>query len=108
MSGERFDAGGDDDVEQPPRAPWSSRAQQVAAVLWPSFLAACLATLLFFALVDPGLIHEATTPRVAMTRMTGYAVGFFFFWAVAAISSAVSVYLIRTSHLADADGDGPR
>ena len=42
-----------------------------------------------------------------MTRMTGYGVGFFFFWLVAAISSAVSVYLIRTSHLSDRDQGRP-
>lgn len=99
--------GPDEDIEAPPPKPWGSRAQVVAAVLWSSFLAACLATMLFFAFVDPGLIHEVTTPEFEMTRMTGYGVGFFFFWLVAAISSAVSVYLIRTSHLADRDEDGP-
>jgi hypothetical protein len=98
----------DEDIAAPPPKPWGSRAQVVAAVLWSSFLAASLATMLFFAFVDPGLIHEVTTPQIEMTRMTGYAVGFFFFWLVAAISSAVSVYLIRTSRLAGRDEDGPR
>lgn len=72
-------------------------AQTAAAILWPSFLAASLATMLFFAFVDPEHIHEFTTPPLELTRMAGYGVGFFFFWFVAAMSSAVSVYLLRTA-----------
>ncbi|MCC7258445.1 MAG: hypothetical protein IT486_08730 [Gammaproteobacteria bacterium] len=80
----------------------------MAAVAWPSFLAASFGTMLFFAFIDPGLLHDATVPDVESTRMTAYGVTFFFFWLVAAISSAVSVYLIRTSHLPPGDGDDPR
>ncbi|HVN43804.1 MAG TPA: hypothetical protein VMT66_01030 [Steroidobacteraceae bacterium] len=70
----------------------------VALVLWPSFLAACAASLLFFAAVDPALLRDAG-PRLfaGLERETGYALGFLFFWAVAAIASALSVYLIRTA-----------
>jgi len=103
------DGGPDDDVEAPPPPPpWGGRAQVLAAVLWSSFLAACLATMLFFAYVDPGIIHEPDTPGLETTRMTAYGVGFFFFWFVAVVASAVSVYLIRTSHLSDRDKDGPQ
>jgi hypothetical protein len=77
--------------------PWSRRARDVAAVLWPSFLAACLATLLFFALVDPELMGDAMTPSVTVSRMTGYAIGFFFFWVIAMVSSAITIFLVRTS-----------
>lgn len=101
------DWGPDEDVEAPPAKPWGARAQVIAAVLWSSFLAACFATMVFFAFVDPGLLHDDSTVEIEVTRMTGYGVGFFFFWAVAAIASAVSVYLIRTSHLADRDKDEP-
>lgn len=83
------------ELPDPPR-PWSTAAQTVAAVLWPSFLAAAMATMLFFAFVDPALVHEATSPPLEVNRMTGYAIGFFFFWFVTAVSSAVSVYLLRT------------
>ena len=31
-------------------------------------------------------------------RMAGYAVGFFFFWAIATLSSALTLYLVRTAH----------
>jgi hypothetical protein len=30
--------------------------------------------------------------------MTGYALGFFFLWVVAAAAAALTVYLIRTRH----------
>ena len=73
-------------------------AQAVAAVLWPSFLAACLATMVFFAYVDPELLGHATSPVLEVSRMTGYGIGFFFFWLIALISSAISVYLLRTAH----------
>lgn len=104
------DGGPDDEVEAPPPPPpWGSRTQVLAAVLWSSFLAACLATMLFFAIVDPGFLHDpALEPDVESTRMSGYGIGFFFFWFVAIVASAVSVYLIRTSHLSDRDKDGPQ
>lgn len=98
----------DDGEFAPPPRPWSPRAQAVAAVLWSSFLAACFATMVFFAFVDPGMIHEDAAHEMEMTRMTGYGIGFFFFWAVTAIASAVSVYLVRTSRLPEGDGDRPR
>jgi hypothetical protein len=38
--------------------------------------------------------------------MTGYAVGFFFFWLVAALSSLMTLYLVRTAHPEDsAEGE---
>lgn len=69
----------------------------VGLVLWPSFLASCAASLLFFAAVDPALLKDAG-PRLfaGLDREAGYALGFIFFWAIGALASAVSVYLIRT------------
>jgi hypothetical protein len=104
-TGERDNAGieEDDDLPDPPRPPWSAKAQVVAAVLWPSFLSACMATMLFFAFIDPELLGHQTTLEI--NRMTGYGIGFFFFWFIAAVSSAVSVYLLRTAHLLDTGPD---
>jgi hypothetical protein len=78
--------------------PWSRPAQAVAAVLWPSFLAASFATMLFFAYVDPELLGHATSPALEVSRMTGYGIGFFFFWLITMVSSAISVYLLQTGH----------
>ena len=77
------------------------RGLDVALVLWPSFLAACGASLLFFAAVDPALLRDAG-PRLfaGLEREAGYALGFLFFWGVGALASALSVYLIRTARAA--------
>ena len=84
----------DDGLE--PHPDWSRRAQDIAAILWPSFLAAAAATMIFFALIDPAALAEATFPVLDIGRSTGYAIGFFFFWLLAAGSSFVTVFLIRT------------
>jgi hypothetical protein len=74
------------------------RGLDLALVLWPSFLAACAASLLFFAAVDPLLLRDAGPHLFAgLEREAGYALGFLFFWGVGAIASTLSVYLIRTS-----------
>ena len=83
---------------QPHRSRRLPRLLDVALVLWPSFLAACTGSLLFFAAVDPALLRDAG-PRMfeGLDREAGYALGFLFFWAVGSIASTLSVYLIRTA-----------
>ncbi|HEV2285795.1 MAG TPA: hypothetical protein VGR80_07115 [Steroidobacteraceae bacterium] len=73
------------------------RAIDFALVLWPSFLAACAASVLFFAAVDPAMLRDAGPHLFAgLDREAGYALGFLFFWGVGALASTVSIYLIRT------------
>ncbi len=73
-------------------------AQDVAVTLWPSFLAASVATMVFFALLDPLLFGEATSsPAWLESRLAGYTAGFFFFWAACTLSSALTLYLVRTA-----------
>jgi hypothetical protein len=69
----------------------------VGLVSWSSFLAAGVASMLFFAAVDPQLLRDAG-PRIFdnLSREAGYAVGFFFFWALAASAAALSVYMVRS------------
>lgn len=84
------------------------RSLDVALVLWPAFLAACVASLLFFAAVDPALLRDAGPHWFAgLDREAGYALGFFFFWGVSAIASTLSVYLIRTGHSPDRGASPP-
>jgi hypothetical protein len=66
-------------------------------VSWTSFLAAGVASILFFAAVDPQLLRDAG-PHIFdnLSREAGYALGFFFFWAVAASAAALSVYMVRS------------
>jgi hypothetical protein len=76
---------------------WSRRAQDIAAVGWSSFLAACLATLLFFAVFDPVMLgDDLHPPKWLRDRMTGYALGFFFFWFVSTVAAVLTAYLLET------------
>lgn len=83
--------------ELPEQRPWSRKAQAIAAVIWASFLAAGIATMLFFAFVDPGDMEQAMRLPMEHTRMTGYGLGFFFFWLITGLSSGLSVFLITTA-----------
>jgi|SRR5450755_3507916 len=67
-------------------------------ISWSSFLAAGVASMLFFAAVDPQLLRDAG-PRIFdnLSREAGYALGFFFFWALAASAAALSVYMVRSA-----------
>ena len=86
------------DGEEAGPVAWSQLAQDMAITLWPSFLAASVATMFFFAFFDPSLFGEGATPPNWLThRMAGYAVGFFFFWAICTLSSALTLYLVRTA-----------
>ena len=93
------------DNPQPRRGAWPRFREDLGVLLWASFLAACVATMFFFACFDPVLLaHDAAPPAWLADRMTGYAVGFFFFWAVCTIASFLTAYLIDTR---SSDGDSP-
>lgn len=82
-----------------PQATLGRFAQNVAVTLWPSFLAASVATMVFFAFLDPLLFEGATSsPAWLQSRLAGYTAGFFFFWAICTLSSALTLYLVRTAH----------
>ena len=74
---------------------WSRNQQAVATVIWISFLAASVATMLFFALFDP--VELLATVDIDVGSQTGYAIGFFFFWIISAGCSAVTAWLVRTA-----------
>lgn len=71
------------------------RIRVLGAVLWPSFLMAGVATLVFFANVDPATLQAQTLPGLQISRETGYAIGFFMFWAIGAASGALTAFLLR-------------
>ena len=74
------------------------RQRDIFVVGWCSFLTAAAGSMLLFAWIDPMDLAYATELPLPMDRMTGYAVGFFFLWALTAVSAALTVYLIRTRH----------
>ena len=78
-------------IDYPPRP----LAQRLGAILWPSFFAACVATMVFFAFVDPLMLRDETFPELQMTRAMGYSIGFFMFWLATASSSLFTWILLR-------------
>ncbi len=82
--------------------PWSRRTQAIGAILWCAFLAACLATLLFFAVFDPLLlIRDDTSLAWLGDRRSGYAAGFFFFWLIGIVAAGLTTWLIETRSAPD-------
>ena len=79
--------------DHPPR----STAQRLGAILWPSFFAAGVCTMVFFAFVDPLELRDMTFPELPVTRELGYTLGFFMFWLSTAASSHLTWILLRPS-----------
>lgn len=77
--------------DHPPRP----MAQRLGAVLWPSFFAAAVATMMFFAYVDPLALRDMTFPDLPMSRTLGYSLGFFMFWLATASASLFTWILLR-------------
>jgi hypothetical protein len=69
-----------------------SKMQQTIAVLWPSFLTAGLATILFFTAFDP---QEILPGGREVDRLAAYTVGFFMFWGLTAGTSLLTCYFQR-------------
>jgi hypothetical protein len=69
----------------------------VSVVLWCSFLAAGAGSIFFFAAVDPLMLRDGGPQRFAdLSREAGYALGFFFFWALAASAASLTMYMVRS------------
>ncbi|HSG97738.1 MAG TPA: hypothetical protein VLA11_07090 [Woeseiaceae bacterium] len=76
---------------------WSRDKQAVFTVVWISFLAASIGTMVFFALFDPVDLTRIFDEDLDIGRDAGYAAGFFFFWILCALCSGVTAYLVRTA-----------
>jgi hypothetical protein len=72
------------------------RARSIGIVAWCSFLAAGAGTTVFFAYLDPAAFPLGEVPSWWQGRHAVYALGFFFFWLLAAGSSALTLYMLRT------------
>jgi hypothetical protein len=77
--------------DHPPRP----MAQRVGAILWPSFFAAAVATMVFFAFIDPQDLREISFVDWEIGRQLGYSIGFFMFWLATAASSLFTWVLLR-------------
>lgn len=79
--------------EPPPRP----LVQRVGAILWPSFFASAVATVVVFIFVDPLLLRDLTFPELEISRQGGYTIAFFLFWTATASSSLFTWLLLRPS-----------
>jgi hypothetical protein len=77
------------------------RSRAIGVVAWCSFLAAGLGTMFCFAFLDPVALRECNVPDWWSNRLHVYALGFFFFWFVAAVAAAVAVFLVRSERGSD-------
>lgn len=79
---------------------------RIGAVLWPSFFAAGVATMVFFAIVDPVELSEMTWTNTPVSRELGYTIGFFMFWACTFSSSLFTMFLLSPARAPDETDDG--
>ena len=65
--------------------------QKTISVLWPAFLMAGVATILFFTAFDPTVLLQET--RFAdVSRLGAYTIGFFLFWLLTTTSCALTCF----------------
>ena len=72
-----------------------SFARRALWVIWPAFLVAAAAETVFFAVFDPFDLHFFGTP-LELSREAMYTLGFFGFWGVGIVSSALTAFLERS------------
>lgn len=70
--------------------------QRLIHVLWPSFLIAGVAVIVFTTLFDPLQFAYRGEPLV-MDRIGAYTIGFFVFWLLGIASSAMTCYFQRSA-----------
>jgi hypothetical protein len=73
-----------------------ARLEVAGAIVWPSFLAAAAATMVFFAMFDPVRLGEIITLPFELNRLQGYTMGFFLFWLLTTLSSYLTALLLLT------------
>jgi hypothetical protein len=69
------------------------RARAAGAILWASFLAACVGTMFFFAFVAPDELLSGYPEDDRIDRIGVYTLGFFGLWCLSALASALALYV---------------
>lgn len=70
--------------------------KKLVLILWPSFLVAGIAEMLFFTLVAPQELYLFGEP-VHFSTLATYSIGFFGFWAACAGSSLLTCFLQQSA-----------
>lgn len=68
--------------------------QRLIWILWPSFIAAGLAEVVFFTVFNPQELYLFGEP-VHFSAVATYSIGFFGFWLACAASSFMTVFFQR-------------
>jgi len=83
-------------VSRDPPAAGEPAGRAWLTAIWCSFLAASLATVLFFAFVDPSPVVALLQPTGAAPGRTAlYSIGFMFFWTFCALAAGLTAWLMR-------------
>jgi hypothetical protein len=77
--------------------------KHVIWVLWPAFIAAGIAEIVFFTVIDPQQLFLLGQP-VALPAMATYSIGFLMFWLICAGSSLLTVFMLPRSVKGALDG----
>jgi hypothetical protein len=75
---------------------WNRRRRDIGLIIWISFLAASVGTLVIFAVLDPEALNDAWVVPWEIGRKLAYSLGFLFLFVIAALASALTVFMIRT------------
>ncbi|MDO6384712.1 MULTISPECIES: hypothetical protein [unclassified Uliginosibacterium] len=69
---------------------------RLIVILWPSFLMAGIAEVVFFTFIDPQQLYLLGRP-VNFSLTATYSIGFIAFWLLCAASSAATLFFMRSS-----------
>ncbi len=67
------------------------KTQKIVAILWPSFITAGIATILFFTAFDPNVVFV----DYDISRVGAYSIGFFLFWIFGATTAVSTCFFLR-------------
>jgi len=65
-------------------------------ILWPAFIAAGVAEVVFFTVIDPKQLFLLGQP-VELAALTTYSIGFFLFWVLCIGSSLMTYFMLPQS-----------
>ena len=67
--------------------------KQVIWILWPAFIAAGIAEVVFFTVIDPQQLYLLGNP-VNLPPMATYSIGFLAFWLVCSAASLMTYFML--------------
>lgn len=65
-------------------------------ILWPAFIAAGIAEVVFFTVIDPKQFFLLGQP-IELAGLTTYSIGFFLFWVLCIGSSLMTYFMLPQS-----------